>query len=412
MRVLFVHCSYQLKGGEDTVVEGEMDLLRNNGVEVELLSFNNEQHTTAKLLLLPFNVTACRKTRQRIKTFKPDVVHVHNLHFGASPSVLRAAKKEGVPAVMTLHNYRLLCPSGILFHKGALFLNSLRQSFPWKAVQQGVYKNSRLITLWMAVCMNLHRRMKLWNDCGRFIALTPHARSLFLQSPLGVPAEKVVVKPNFVAATGKPSFERENHFLYVGRLSEEKGIRILLDTFSICNEDFKIAGDGPLKDEVVRRCAQHPNIEYLGPLTKESVAEEMRRCTALLFPSVWYEGMPMTIIEALACGTPVIASRLGAMANMITHGHNGFLFEAGNREELMHQLKAWKNLTEEERQQASVAAWRSYRQSYTPEKNIGQLLSIYQSLLTGNAASLKHDNLLMVAAKDGVVSSSPLPNNP
>ncbi|RYY06958.1 MAG: glycosyltransferase, partial [Sphingobacteriaceae bacterium] len=308
MKVLVIHTGYQYKGGEDTVVAEEIKLLQAAGVTVKLVEFNNHQNVLWKLLTLPFNLQSYIKTKKTITAFQPDVVHIHNLHFGGSPSVIYAIKRSKVPFVVTIHNYRLLCPSGILFHNGKLFLDSLHQNFPWKAVQLGVYKNSKLITFWVSLSMYLHQKSGTWKLCNKFILLSEHARKLFLNSKLGLTSSQLVVKPNFCSVPKLQEQKVEDYFLYVGRLSEEKGIMLLLSVFSSSEYPIKIAGDGPLKHEVINYSSKYPNIEFLGSLDKTQVFTLLQSCTALVFPSIWYEGMPLTIIEAFACGTPVISS--------------------------------------------------------------------------------------------------------
>lgn len=377
MKVLFIHCAYRYKGGEDTVVAEEIKLLANAGVEVQLLLFSNEKNTLAGIVQFPFNFGAYRKTRSKLRAFCPDVVHVHNLHFAASPSVIYAVKKHGVPMVCTLHNFRLLCPSATLFYNGKLFLHSLRQKFPLEAVQKGVFKNSRLLTFWLAFSMQLHRMLGTWRIPQKMIVLSRHAELLFQQAKMGVQKEQLVIKPNFCARPANEVAERTDAFLYIGRLSPEKGIPLLLQAFegSLCH--LVIAGDGPLQNDVMNSAAKHANIRYLGPVDKEEVHRLMRQATALVFPSVWFEGMPLTIIEAFACGTPVLASEMGAMASMINPGYNGLFFEAANRQSLRMALDTWRQLPAAEKERFSAQALATYETLYTPEKNKAQLLAIY-----------------------------------
>lgn len=379
LKILFVHCTYQYRGGECNVVDDEMELLRSAGVKVKLLSFTNHEGEFYKLMRLPFNSSSYKKALETIDSFKPDVVHVHNLHFAASPSVLYAIKKRQVPMVVTLHNYRLLCPSGTLFLNGKLFLSSLKQHFKWSAVINGAYKNSKPLTLWMAVNMQLHQWAGTWQIPDKIIVLTEHARSLFEQSKLKLKPHQLVVKPNFSVAPPQDRVVRRNHFLFIGRLSNEKGIDILLSTFSSNGYPLKIAGDGPAKEKVISFAEKFFNIEYLGSLNKTAVYQQMQSCTALIFPSTWYEGMPLTIIESFACGTPVIASRLGAMASMVTDGHNGIHFDVNDNEGLAKAAEHWNSLSQPEKKWYEKNALETYAEYYTPQKNLHDLIGIYKS---------------------------------
>lgn len=381
MKVLIIHCAYKYKGGEDTVVTEELKLLKANGVEVEMLQFTNDKKMLRNIMQMPFNFSSYKKTLKKIQAFNPDIVHIHNLHFAASPSVVYAVTKTKKPFVCTLHNYRLLCPSAILFHRGRPFLNSINKAFPWKAVAGGVYKNSRLLTFWMALSMQVHHWAKTWQRCNRFIVLSNYARHLFLTSKLMLREEQVVVKPNFCSVPKLPPPDPGRHFLFVGRLSEEKGIRLLLTVFSTLSYKLKIAGDGPLKEEVMTICTKHSNIEYVGSLQKEALFSVMANASVLLFPSIWFEGMPLTIIEAFAIGTPVIASRLGAMDDMVIPHHNGLHFEAGSIQGLKDVIEEWQHLSQNEKEVYRRNAVDTYNDFYTPQKNAEQLLSIYATVI-------------------------------
>ena len=359
----------------------EIKLLQSAGATVKLLEFNNHQNALLKLLQLPFNIKSYYQTKQTLATFQPDVVHIHNLHFGGSPSVIYALKRSKVPFVTTLHNYRLLCPSGVLFYNGKPFLDSLNQNFPWKAVKSGVYKNSKLVTFWLSLSMYIHHQLGTWKICNKYIVLSEHAKKLFLNSKLGLSANQLVVKPNFCSVPVLKEQQAGKHFLYVGRLTEEKGIMLLLSVFSSCPYTIKIAGDGPLKEEVIRYSSKYPNIEFLGTLNKAAIFSILESSSALLFPSIWFEGMPLTIIEAFACGTPVIASRLGAMETMIVSGYNGLHFEVQNETDLRKKLDEWYDLGEEQKNVYRLNAHKTYESYYTPEKNVKQLLAIYSEVI-------------------------------
>lgn len=380
MKVLLVHTSYKYKGGEDMVVQAEAKLLSSYGCDVEVLYFSNEANSLIKLLQLPFNLSSYLKTIKKVKLFKPDVVHLHNLHFAASPSVIHAVKRCKVPIVITLHNYRLLCPSATLFFSGRLFTDSLRQSFPVSAVKNGVYRNAA-ITFWVGLSMKLHQWLGTNRIPEKVIVLTRHARKIFLQSNIAFDPGQLVVKPNFSFGPILNERPRRNHFLFIGRLSEEKGIRVLLETFASTLADIRIAGDGPLKELVESYSKRYQNILYIGNLAKEQVQSEMSQASALVFPSVWYEGMPLTIIEAFAAGLPIIASDLGAMSTMIEDGYNGLHFFPADPKDLQLKIESWMKLPDAQKQLFSNNAIRTFKENYSPETNIKQLMKIYSSIV-------------------------------
>ncbi len=381
MKVLFVHCSYKFKGGEDTVVEEEIRLLRSNGVSVDLLKFSNEKNVFLKVLQLPFNISSYVKTRKKLNDFRPDIVHIHNMHFAGTASILYAIRKSKIPFVITLHNFRLLCPSGILYFNGKPFLDSVNQPFPWNAVYNGVYRDSKLLTLWVGLSMQLHNLIGTWEMCNRYIVLSQHAKAIFAASKMKHLRNLMTVKPNFCLSPGLVRPLNPDFFLYVGRLSDEKDIMLLLNAIATSGYHLKIAGDGPLKEEVIKFSSKYPHIEYLGLLKKEEVFSFLNNCSALVFPSKWYEGMPLTIIEAFACGAPVIASKIGVMEQMINNRYDGLHFEPGNVIDLADKLKIWQNFDEEEKAGYRENARHTYEKFYTPEKNFEQLLLIYNSVL-------------------------------
>ncbi len=379
MRILIVHSYYQDAGGEDTVVSQEKHLLAATE-EVSLLTFQNRKgwRGLVQTALSPWNFRAARTLEKAIRQFKPDVVHIHNLHYAIGPVAVRVAKRLAVPVVMTLHNYRLLCPSATLFHNGELFTHSIPVAFPWRAIAKGVHSNSVVKTFWLALTTWMHSVLGTWKLVDRYIALTPFAKQLFVKSALGIPPEKISVKQNFVVESTTRTAQREDFFLFVGRLSAEKGVDTLLRAFAESGAQLVVAGDGPLKDLVLQYTALHPNIRYEGAVSRTEVAQWLSRCTALVFPSIWYEGMPMTLIEAFAAGTAVLASNLGAMQTMIADGENGLLFPPGDVQALRDAATRWTALDTQAKQAMGDAARHEFENKYRSETNRVLLMDIYR----------------------------------
>jgi len=386
MKILLVHNKYQQPGGENVVFESEGELLSNNGHFVERLIFDN---TTIKTFIdkclsglkTIYNPASARMLREKIDHFNPDIIHVHNFVPLASPSIFSVAQKFGVPIIHTLHNYRLICPSATLVHNGKIYERSIHSAFPMDAIMKGVYRNSRLQTAAVALMVAWHRLIGTWKSKVDFyIALSNFAKEKFRTSSLAIPGERLVVKPNFVPDFGMGHSMRDDDLLYVGRLVEEKGVRVLLNAIGLLPLKLTIIGDGPLRTLVTDAAKVNPNIHYLGFQDKVNIARHLKRCKALIFPSIWYEGFPLAILEAFSTGTIVIASDLGAMAEIIQNGINGLLFEVGNEQALVDKIIEINTQPELAKRLAANARL-NYLSHYTPEKNYDLLIGIYKNAL-------------------------------
>jgi glycosyltransferase involved in cell wall biosynthesis len=381
LKILFIHTYYRHRGGEDTVFENEIVLLRQHGHEVDSICFYNKHLTLLKFFLLPFNYHSYRKVRKKLREFKPDIVHMHNFYFGGSPAIVRAVKKEGLPLVHTLHNFRLLCPSAFLFYRKKVFLTSLDESFPWTAIRKGVYRDSVLLTLWLTFSIRLYNKIFGWKSIDRFIALNDDTKIKFVNSYLKIEEKQIEVKTNFVEDFNTLDLPRGDHFLYAGRLSEEKGIDVLLNAFSKTDAKLTIIGDGPLRPDVEEVIRERTNITYLGFCKKDIVRKELQKCTCLIFPSIWFECAPMIIMEAFACNTPVIASNMGAMETIVSEGVNGLHFEPGDAEDLKDKVNFWNGLDKASRDKFYRQTRSEYEKYYTPERSLEKTLSIYNSVI-------------------------------
>jgi glycosyltransferase involved in cell wall biosynthesis len=381
VKVLVIHTAYKQRGGEDSVVFNEIQLLKNAGVEVSLLEFNNDKNTLLNVLQIPFNLASYNKTNTRIKEFKPDVIHIHNLHFAGSPAVIYAARARKIPVVLTLHNYRLLCPSATLFYRGELFTDSLNQEFPSSAAVKGVYRNSILLTFWLSASMWLHQILGTWKLVNKYIALTPHTKQLFLNSKLDYLGHKIIIKPNFCFPPKSVGNSTGNYFIYVGRLSEEKGIDVLLSAFKKNNLLLKIVGSGPLEADVIKAAVESKNIEFLGSLPPAEVALLLSNAKALIFTSQWYETFGMVIIEAFSAGVPVIASNIGHLQMTVKNGINGLLFTTGDTGSLNQKLEYFEALPLTSKLAYRKNALETYRKLYTPEINLAAMLNLYSGVI-------------------------------
>ncbi|HID8536467.1 TPA: glycosyltransferase family 4 protein [Stenotrophomonas maltophilia] len=386
MKILIVHNSYQQAGGEDRVVDLESMLLEShegNVVRKHVISNERISGPLEKIFAAIsslFSVKSYFMMKRLIERERPDVVHVHNTFPLLSPSVFYACRSSAVACVATLHNYRLVCPTALLMHDGVVTERSLAHG-PWWAVPRRVYRESFFGTFVLSALISLHRRLGTWQrTVDSFIVLSEFSIPRFVQG--GLPASKIVVKPNFTSVP-KPTDAYRAGLLFVGRISEEKGIDTLLT--AVCglpSGSLRIVGSGPLEGAVKAQ----PLVEFLGPLNNESVHAEMVRATCLIVPSLWYEGFPMVVVEAFANGLPIIASRIGALGEIIEDGVTGLLFDPGDADALSMKM-AWALNNPESMKQMGRAARLRYEEMYTPERNLEILMEIYMSAMEHSVES-------------------------
>jgi len=383
VRILIVHNHYQRPGGEDVGVCDESGVLREHGHEVELLEADNDHiHgflASAKTALTSiYNRSSKRRMAAALARVKPDIVHVHNFFPVFSPSIYYACIEAGIPLVQTLHNYRLVCPSGILFRDGKVCEDCLGRKFAWPGVLHGCYRNSRAGTACVATMNFVHRWMKTYERASALIVLTEFARCKFLEA--GFRADKLVVKSPFVDVDPGIGNGKGDYFLFVGRLSEEKGILPLMKAWKELGTlaPLRIAGDGPLADYCRHSQESVPGIEFLGHRSRSEINELMKGARALIFPSLWYEGVPRTILESFATGTPVIASKLGSMETLVQDRWTGLHFEAGEVAALTGQVK-WALEHPPEWQRMRELARAEYEAKYCAEPNYQMLMRIYEA---------------------------------
>jgi glycosyltransferase involved in cell wall biosynthesis len=314
-----------------------------------------------------------RKLRER----HFEILHVQNFFPLLSPSVYSAARKHGVAVVQTLRNYRLLCPNGLLFRDGHICEDCMGKVFKYPGIIHGCYRG-RMATAAVATMTALHTVKGTWVDAvDLYITLTKFAQQKFIQA--GFPPEKVVVKSNFVYPDPGCGDGRGGYALFVGRLSSEKGLEILLAAWRLVQRKWslKIIGEGPLSGRVQEFCRQHPDVEWLGARPNSEVKKFMGAASVLVFPSEWYETFGRVTIESFATGTPVIASRLGAMAEIGDEVDAGMLFQAGHPEDLAEKLR-WIVDNPARLDSMRQAARQAYEKKYTVHENCRILIRAYE----------------------------------
>ncbi len=345
MRILVVHNRYLLGGGEDLSHSTEIALLRSHGHEVDEMIEDNRRiarlgYLRAALRTI-WSTESFRQIAERLRKSRYDIILVQNFFPLISPSIYYAASGEDTPVIQFIRNYRLVCLNAYLLRNGKVCEDCVGRAIPWPGVLHGCYRGSRTASFVVATMLVVHRLLDTWNKkVHRFVTLTELGKAKLVAG--GIKAEKIVVRPNFIHPDPGIEGEKDEYALFVGRLSPEKGIEPLLEGWGKMPVDKKLilVGNGPLLEGLIQKARLKPNLEMVGALPPETTLEMIRGAKFLIFPSILYEGMPRTIIEAFATGTPVIASDLGAMADMVEHGSNGFLFPAGDGTRLAEMASA------------------------------------------------------------------------
>lgn len=385
MKVLLVHNRYQQKGGEDSVVQSERKLLAENGIAVELLEANNDgivgiRGKLEAALAVFYSFQGTDALRKSIVRFRPDIVHVHNWFPTFSPGIFWTCKQMRVPVVHTLHNYRLLCAKASFFRDGKICEDCLGKALRISGVLHGCYRESRAGTAAATAGMLSHWKLGTWwKAIDRLIALSEFAKNKLVEG--GLPSDKIIVKANCLDNDPGMRAGDGGYFLYAGRLTEEKGIRVLLECWKNGPDlpFLRIAGAGPLEEEVRQAASTLSNVEWLGPRSGEEVVDLMGKAKALVCPSLWYEGMPRVVIEALAVGTPVLASRLGTYPEMITPYQTGMLFDPNHPESMVACMREFH--AHPDYLQCREKAREQFLLKYSPEVNLSSLQAIYEQVL-------------------------------
>jgi glycosyltransferase involved in cell wall biosynthesis len=385
VKILQVHNHYRQAGGEDTVAANEAELLRGAGHEV--IEYRQQNPfallpSAAQMTVAAWNPMSAAELRNLQEEHRPDITHVHNTWFRLSPSVFQALGSNGTPVVMTLHNYRLVCANAMLLRDGKPCELCIDTSNSWHAVRYRCYRNAFLPSAAAASAISFHRRRKTWHrDVGLFLALTEFSRSRFIES--GLPEDHIIVKPNFVEDPGPRPFlpGQSNTILFVGRLSSEKGVEQLVDAWKDLRPEglkLEIIGSGPSQLSLEGQLG--PGIEMVGPLPRAEVGNRMLNARALVVPSIWYEGLSMSLLEALAAGLPVIASNLGSSPEaLVAHGRD-YLFDPLDRRSLTAALGRLRS--DDFTNEGGRISRMRFEEKYSPARGIVNLETAYERALS------------------------------
>ena len=395
MKILLLHNHYQsgAPSGENTVFANERTLLQERGHEVITFErFNDDlagiglPATIRIAMESAWSPSSYEEVSRALRRTRPEVAHFHNTFPLISPSAYQACVDLGVAVVQTLHNYRLVCPSGLLFRQGKVCFDCLGRS-PVPALLHRCYRGSlpgTAAVVWMLVS---NRRRGTYTDLvDRYIVPSSAAASLLVNG--GLPRKRMVVKPNFLFASPPPGDGGGGYAVYVGRLSNEKGVRLLIAAWrNIQGIPLKVIGDGALRAELESLSVREGlDIEFLGSLERDATLEAVRAARFLVAPSDWHETFGMVIIEAYACGTPVIAARMGAFDELVRHGETGLQFHPGDPADLVAQVQRLQN-DDGLLLRMRAAARAEFEARYTADANYVALLGIYEAAIKARRQS-------------------------
>lgn len=406
LNILIVHNKYKIPGGEDTVVEAESKLLREAGHKVIPYIRSNDELDSmgiigklSALLHADYSKRVYKDVTALIKREKIDIVHVHNTQLIITPSVYYAAVDAGIPVVQTVHNFRLVCPGALCLRDGAICTECIDNTKGLSnAKSHACYRGSKLQTHAAIRILTKNRKREIYKKIN-YICLTEFNKNLLLSAnKLGneiFDPDKFFIKPNFADAPNTiiPYQNRKREFVCISRLSTEKGVDLLVNAYakyeSLCNNEqlspftLSIYGSGPLEEQIKKQISEtgSTNIILKGQKSHSEVLWHLSQVSALLFPTTWFEGFPMVLAEAKACGTPVITADIGNAGNLVEDSRTGIKYSSIDQlpELLLQWTKDESSIIHTQMSEASISEFESH---YTPSANLSILEQIYTKVLS------------------------------
>jgi glycosyltransferase involved in cell wall biosynthesis len=386
VKILLAHEYYQVPGGEDSMFRAERELLRNAGHDVVTYEVHNDdvgdglRDRVGVALATPWSRKTLRALRTLLARERPQLAHFHNTFPLISPSAYRACREAGVPVVQTLHNYRLVCPGGLLQRAGAPCEDCVGHSLA-PAIVHRCYRGSLAGTAVVAAMLLFNRARSTYaNDVDRYIVLTDFGREILERG--GLPRSKLVVRPNGLTEDPGAGDGSGGFALYAGRLSPEKGVATLLRAWrEVPGVPLMIAGDGELRGELEAAARDaRIDVRFVGHRAHAEILALMRSAALVVLPSEWYEGLPVSYVEALACGAPVAASRIGSLGEILRDGENGAHFPPADPPALAAAVRGL--LADPARLgRTRTANRRLFEERYSPVAALRSLEAVYRSVI-------------------------------
>lgn len=380
MRILLIHNNYQYYGGEDTYFDSLKELLTKNGHEVKIFTKKSKDiktffHKLNAILSIFWNFRVGKELDAIIKEFKPDVAQFQNIYPLIGPIAYWVCKKNNIPTVQRVSNYRLLCPKGTLFRDNKICELCINKRLKWPAVQYSCYHSSKVASLFFILAQYIHTRFRTTDLVNRYLFPSEFTKKYIVKNS-SIPPHKTAVIPSFSQTSiKKVSIKKEGYFLYVGRLSEEKGILQLFNLFSTLPQlQLIIIGDGPLKNTLMNM-NEYENIHMKGFLSKKEIHSYMKKALFTIIPSLCYDVFPNTLIESYSCGTPVIVPRLGSFIDLVKKDKTGIFYKNGDFVSLQKKLL---KINGRRRKEMGKFAREEYQRKYSPKIYLKNIVDEYQ----------------------------------
>lgn len=367
------------------VYRNERALLERSGHQVipfERFNDDIDDSSLEKRAKLALSAIRSQRTLQELEAIilreRPDVAHFHNTFPQISPSAYHACHRHFVPVVQTLHNFRVVCPQAMLMRRGKPCERCLGGSL-LPALRHRCYRHSFAATLAQVLTITLNRRWGSYSLVNRYLALTRFAADRFVAG--GIPVGSMAVKPNVLPDPPPVGKGDGGYALFAGRLSPEKGVRTLLDVWKEKpGLPLKVFGSGPLEEDLkTSACRTGMIVEFHGYCNRQELFTEIGRAEFVVVPSECYEGFPMVVLEAMACGTPVVASRLGSLDEVVIEGITGVKFTPGDPRDLaavVTELRHDRSRLAEMRKRCRL----HFEQHYSEARAVATLTKVYREV--------------------------------
>lgn len=403
MKILNINKFYYSKGGSESYYFGLKELLEENGHEVIPFSMKdnrnyeteyskyfieniNYENMNLKTKIvngtkLIYSIEAKKRVKELVKISKPDIAHLHIFQHQLSPSIIKEIKKNGAYIINTVHDLKVICPNYKMINadeicekcKGDKFINCLKN----KCIK-GSTANSLLNTIEAYT----HRMLKSYDYVDKFICPSQFYRDKFIE--FGIPKDKVVYIPNFVDTSKiEPNYTFEDYFVYFGRLSEEKGIKTLIESMKMVkNSKLVIVGNGPLEEELRLNVKNNniTNIEFVGFKTGIELENIVKNSKFVVIPSEWYENAPMSIIEAMSYGKPVIGANIGGIPEFIENNKTGLIFKSKDSIDLANTIEMLVNDESKILEMGKNARYRAEK-LYDKKVHYEKIISLYNEVM-------------------------------